>query len=109
MFVPPCELTLRDSVPKGDAWLHEVKFDGYRMQVHKAGWKVWLFTRNGVRFRSDERRQRRAAPPQARIAGSSKGLLQTATVPSPVGGAGRDAWALRKPHGDRISMRTASA
>jgi bifunctional non-homologous end joining protein LigD len=47
MFVPPCEPTLRDSVPKGDAWLHEVKFDGYRMQIHKARRKVWLFTRNG--------------------------------------------------------------
>jgi bifunctional non-homologous end joining protein LigD len=34
-------------VPKGDAWLHEVKFDGYRVQVHKLGRKVWLFTRNG--------------------------------------------------------------
>jgi bifunctional non-homologous end joining protein LigD len=47
IFVPPCEPTLRESVPKGDAWLHEVKFDGYRMQIHKAGRKIWLFTRNG--------------------------------------------------------------
>src|SRR5262245_43437395 len=47
IFVPPCEPIQRDRPPKGDAWLHEVKFDGCRMQTHKAGSKVWLFTRNG--------------------------------------------------------------
>jgi len=36
-FIPPCEPTLRDRLPKGEGWLYEVKFDGYRMQVHKAG------------------------------------------------------------------------
>jgi bifunctional non-homologous end joining protein LigD len=47
IFVPACEPIQRDRPPKGDAWLHEVKFDGYRRQLHKAGHKVWLFTRNG--------------------------------------------------------------
>ena len=37
IFIPPCEPTQRDRPPNGDAWLHEVKFDGYRMQAHKAG------------------------------------------------------------------------
>jgi bifunctional non-homologous end joining protein LigD len=46
-FVAPCEPVLRNRPPKGDAWLHEVKFDGYRIQVHKAGGKVTLFTRRG--------------------------------------------------------------
>jgi ATP-dependent DNA ligase len=46
-FVPPCEPIQRDRPPKGDSWLHEVKFDGYRMQIHKAGRKLWLFTRRG--------------------------------------------------------------
>jgi bifunctional non-homologous end joining protein LigD len=54
IFVPPCEPIRRDRPPKGDAWLHEVKFDGYRMQIHKVGRKVTLFTRRGhdwtVRF-----------------------------------------------------------
>ena len=36
-FIRPCEPTLRDRLPKGEGWLYEVKFDGYRMQVHKAG------------------------------------------------------------------------
>jgi bifunctional non-homologous end joining protein LigD len=46
-FVLPCEPIQRDHPPTGDAWLHEVKFDGYRLQIHKTGRKVRLFTRNG--------------------------------------------------------------
>jgi bifunctional non-homologous end joining protein LigD len=47
-FIPPCEPTLRDRLPKGVGWLYEVKFDGYRMQVHKAGPAITLYTRNGA-------------------------------------------------------------
>jgi bifunctional non-homologous end joining protein LigD len=47
-FIPPCEPTLRDRLPKGEGWLYEVKFDGYRMQVHKAGDVVTLYTRKGA-------------------------------------------------------------
>jgi len=39
---------LRDRLPKGEGWLYEVKFDGYRMQVHKAGRAVTLYTRSGA-------------------------------------------------------------
>jgi bifunctional non-homologous end joining protein LigD len=38
---------LRTRLPKGEAWSCEVKFDGYRMQVRKAGPTVTLYTRNG--------------------------------------------------------------
>jgi ATP-dependent DNA ligase len=47
-FIPPCEPTLRDRLPKGEGWVYEVKFDGNRMQVHKAGNSVKLYTRNGA-------------------------------------------------------------
>jgi bifunctional non-homologous end joining protein LigD len=47
-FIPPCEPTLRDRLPKGEGWLYEVKFDGYRMQVHKADRTVTLYTRSGA-------------------------------------------------------------
>ena len=46
-FVPPCEPIQRNHPPRGAVWMHEVKLDGYRMQVHKDGQKIWLFTRNG--------------------------------------------------------------
>jgi bifunctional non-homologous end joining protein LigD len=36
--------------PAGDVWLHEVKFDGYRCQLHKAGDDVVIFSRNGRDF-----------------------------------------------------------
>src|SRR5436190_9186832 len=47
-FILPCEPTLRDRLPKGVGWLYEVKLDGYRMQVHKAGPAITLYTRNGA-------------------------------------------------------------
>ena len=47
-FIQPCEPTLRDRLPKGEGWRYEVKFDGYRMQVHKAAGGVTLYTRNGA-------------------------------------------------------------
>jgi bifunctional non-homologous end joining protein LigD len=46
-FIEPCLATLRDKVPSGDQWLHEIKFDGYRLQLHKRENDVRLFTRRG--------------------------------------------------------------
>jgi bifunctional non-homologous end joining protein LigD len=37
---------LQTSPPSGTAWLHEVKFDGWRIQAHKDGNRVALYTRN---------------------------------------------------------------
>jgi bifunctional non-homologous end joining protein LigD len=39
---------LRDRLPKGEGWFYEVKHDGYRMQIHKAGRCVTLYTKNGA-------------------------------------------------------------
>ena len=36
-----------EKVPGGDRWLHEIKFDGYRVQVHLANTEVKVFTRRG--------------------------------------------------------------
>jgi bifunctional non-homologous end joining protein LigD len=38
------------SVPVGDGWVHEIKFDGYRVQAHKVGSTVRLYSRNGHDF-----------------------------------------------------------
>jgi len=35
-------------VPHGDRWLHEVKYDGYRIIARKAGEEVALFSRSGL-------------------------------------------------------------
>jgi bifunctional non-homologous end joining protein LigD len=34
-------------VPKGERWIHEIKFDGYRVQLHLANETVKVFTRRG--------------------------------------------------------------
>ena len=34
-------------MPAGERWLHEIKFDGYRVQVHVINEAVKVFTRRG--------------------------------------------------------------
>ncbi len=52
-FIPPCLATLHKSVPRGEAWIHEIKFDGYRIQAHRFGGKATLYTRSGLDWTSD--------------------------------------------------------
>lgn len=47
-FVPPCLATLYSDVARGDQWIHEIKFDGYRLQAHIDGDDVRLLTRTGL-------------------------------------------------------------
>src|SRR5690606_1483045 len=45
-FVKPQLATLTDRAPEGENWLHEVKFDGYRLLARIEAKKCKLFTRN---------------------------------------------------------------
>ncbi|UCI26776.1 DNA ligase D [Mesorhizobium sp. B2-8-5] len=47
-FIEPQLATLERDAPAGEDWLHEVKFDGYRMQAQIAGSEVRLLTRAGL-------------------------------------------------------------
>jgi bifunctional non-homologous end joining protein LigD len=47
-FIPPCLALLQDNPPAGDEWLHEVKFDGYRIQAHVEDGRTKLYTRTGL-------------------------------------------------------------
>jgi bifunctional non-homologous end joining protein LigD len=47
-FVAPALATLMAKPPSGVDWIHEIKFDGYRLQLHLADGKVWLVTRGGL-------------------------------------------------------------
>ena len=46
-FIPPCLPTISNRVPKGDAWLYEVKHDGYRLMLNRKAERLRIFTRSG--------------------------------------------------------------
>lgn len=47
-FVPPQLASLRSKPPAGDNWLHEIKYDGYRLQIHLDKGRVTIRTRTGL-------------------------------------------------------------
>jgi bifunctional non-homologous end joining protein LigD len=54
-FIEPALASSIEKAPSGERWLHEIKFDGYRVQVHLANNEVKVFTRRGhdwtIRFK----------------------------------------------------------
>ncbi|MFN3657867.1 MAG: DNA ligase D [Pseudolabrys sp.] len=47
-FLPPALASLSEKAPAGEIWLHEIKFDGYRLQARLERGKVKLLTRRGL-------------------------------------------------------------
>ena len=45
-FIRPQLASLRTKVPAGDRWLHEIKYDGYRLQVHLNKGRVAAYRRH---------------------------------------------------------------
>ncbi|WP_342588539.1 DNA ligase D [Chelatococcus asaccharovorans] len=77
----PCLATLEDKAPEGEGWLHEVKFDGYRLQARVVDGEVTLLTRSGLdwteRFGKDLRETLAALPcDQALIDGEVVALTE---------------------------------
>ena len=46
-FIPPAVPKRAAAPPLGNDWLHEVKFDGFRVQIHIVGGGAIIFSRNG--------------------------------------------------------------
>jgi bifunctional non-homologous end joining protein LigD len=46
-FIEPALASPIEKVPSGARWIHEIKFDGYRVQVHLANEAIKIFTRRG--------------------------------------------------------------
>ena len=46
-FIKPQLATLKMMAPAGEDWIHEIKYDGYRIQLHIDGDTRKAFTRNG--------------------------------------------------------------
>ena len=47
-FIKPQLATLKAKAPSGEQWIHEIKYDGYRVQVRVNKGKKQVFTRNGL-------------------------------------------------------------
>ena len=44
-YIAPCDPVLRKVPPMGDAWLYEIKWDGYRAQLHIRPGKIIVYSR----------------------------------------------------------------
>src|SRR5262249_27236779 len=49
-FIRPIQPVLGSRPPPGAQWLHEVKFDGWRVQLHKRDDAITIFTKNGLDY-----------------------------------------------------------
>ncbi|WP_213286127.1 non-homologous end-joining DNA ligase [Bradyrhizobium sp. sGM-13] len=78
-FIEPALAALIERVPSGDRWIHEIKFDGYRVQVHLANGTVKIFTRRGNDW---TRRLRKIASDAWHIAAGSAIIDGEVVVPS---------------------------
>lgn len=81
-FIEPALATSIEKVPTGDRWIHEIKFDGYRSQLHIANSDVKVFTRNGHEW---TKRFKKVANDAFHISASSAIIDGEITVPSPDG------------------------
>jgi bifunctional non-homologous end joining protein LigD len=49
-FIEPCKPTLKPKPPVGDKWQYEIKFDGYRTQIHLRSGNATIFTSSGLNW-----------------------------------------------------------
>jgi bifunctional non-homologous end joining protein LigD len=47
-FIHPCQPIVAKQPPSGAGWAHELKHDGYRLQIHVRDGRVRLYTINGA-------------------------------------------------------------
>jgi ATP-dependent DNA ligase len=47
-FIHPCQPIVAKQPPRGPGWAHELKHDGYRLQIHIRDGRVRLYTMNAA-------------------------------------------------------------
>ena len=67
-FIIPCRPTVSQRPPQGEGWVHELKHDGYRLQIHVRDGRVRLYTMNGADW---SKRYPRIVEEAARIKGAA--------------------------------------
>ena len=85
-WVKPQLTKLVDQPPDGPDWLHEIKFDGYRMHARLDRGAVRLLTRTGLdwthKYPPSRRRSRRSRPGRPISTGSCAASGPMARPPS---------------------------
>ena len=81
-FIEPALAASIDKVPTGARWIHKIKFDGYRVQVHLRDGEVKIFTRRGNDW---TRRFRKIASDAAEVDAGSAIIDGEVVVPSASG------------------------
>ena len=66
-FVEPQLCKLIEHAPPGDAWVHEIKLDGYRIQIRVADGRATLKTRKGLDWTDKFAQHRRGGGAAARL------------------------------------------
>ena len=61
-FILPCQPALAERPPSGPGWLHEIKFDGYRVLARKDGEQVRLWARTTSDYSKAFKRVRDVSP-----------------------------------------------
>src|SRR5262245_18208438 len=67
-FIHPCQPIVSKQPPTGPGWAHELKHDGYRLQIHVRDGRVRLYTINGADW---SKRYPRIVEESARIKGGA--------------------------------------
>src|SRR5262249_38904262 len=49
-YVQPCDPILRKVPPSGDRWRYEIKWDGYRAQLHIRAGDITVYSRKGFNW-----------------------------------------------------------
>jgi bifunctional non-homologous end joining protein LigD len=65
-FIEPALASSIEKVPSGDRWLHEIKFDGYRVQLHLAN-DIKVHTQRGNDWTKRFKRCRRRLLDQRQV------------------------------------------
>lgn len=81
-FIEPALASSIDKVPQGARWIHEIKFDGYRVQAHLRNGEVKIYTRRGNDW---TKRFRKIASDAAEIDAGSAIMDGEVVVPSTKG------------------------
>jgi SOS response associated peptidase (SRAP)/ATP dependent DNA ligase domain len=76
-FIEPALATSIEKEPSGTRWLHEIKFDGYRVQLHIANDDIRIFTKRG----NDWTKRSRRSPPIPSTRGLRSSTARSSCLP----------------------------